>query len=101
MSSLTHGYYVRHPRASRTEAGVLDDDRAGRIGVVACSLCLRVLRGDSVWIEAEEAIRELRSFELPAPVALLPGLCTRCGDLVSARRLSDAAPAEADRALVA
>jgi hypothetical protein len=56
-----------------------------RLSVMACSLCLRVLR-DSVWIAADEAIRRLRSYELPAPVLLEPGLCDRCSDAIRARR---------------
>jgi hypothetical protein len=56
-----------------------------RLSVVACSLCLRVLR-NSVWIAADEAIRRLRSYELPAPVLLEPGLCDRCNDAIRARR---------------
>jgi hypothetical protein len=56
-----------------------------RLSVIACSLCLRVLR-NSVWIAADEAIRRLRSYELPAPVLLEPGLCDRCSDAIRARR---------------
>jgi hypothetical protein len=53
--------------------------------LVACSLCLRVLRA-SEWIEADQAIRELRTFELPAPLRLQPGLCDLCAELVARRR---------------
>ena len=53
--------------------------------LVTCSLCLRVDR-DGTWVEAEEAIRELRSYELSAPLHLAPGLCDECGDSVRARR---------------
>jgi hypothetical protein len=53
--------------------------------LVACSLCLRVLH-DSGWVEAAQAIRELRTFDLPAPVGLDPGLCDRCLDVVAERR---------------
>jgi hypothetical protein len=60
-------------------------ERSPRLSVVACSLCLRVLR-DSTWIEAEQAIRELRSYELPEPVLLEPGLCDQCSDVIQARR---------------
>jgi hypothetical protein len=55
------------------------------LSVVACSLCLRVHR-DGVWIEAEEAIRELRSYEFSAPLPLEPGLCDECADNLRARR---------------
>ena len=58
---------------------------APELSVVACSLCLRVHR-DGTWIEAEEAIRELRSYEFSAPLPLEPGLCDECGDGVRARR---------------
>ena len=54
-------------------------------GVVACSICLRVRR-ETEWIEPEEAIRELRSFELQAPLPLAPGLCDGCSHDVAARR---------------
>jgi hypothetical protein len=55
------------------------------LSVVACSLCLRVLH-DSGWIEADRVIRELRTFELPAPIRLEPGLCDGCVELVDRRR---------------
>jgi hypothetical protein len=55
------------------------------LSVVACSLCLSVLH-DGVWVEAEEAIRELRSYESPVPIALEAGLCDECSDRVRARR---------------
>lgn len=53
--------------------------------IVACSRCLRVQRG-SKWIEPEVVIRELRSFELPAPPRLEPGICDRCAEIIDARR---------------
>jgi hypothetical protein len=55
------------------------------IAVVACSVCLRVFH-DGSWMEAEEAIRRLRSYELPAPLALEAGLCDECTESVRARR---------------
>jgi hypothetical protein len=55
------------------------------IGMVTCSRCLRVQRGSS-WIEAEDVIRELRSYELAEAPRLRPGLCDRCRDILSARR---------------
>lgn len=57
----------------------------GHVSVVACSLCLDVLR-DGVWVEAEEAIRELRTYESPVPIPLEAGLCDECSDRVRARR---------------
>jgi hypothetical protein len=57
----------------------------GQLAVVACSLCLSVLY-EGAWVEAEEAIRELRSYESPVPVALEAGLCDTCADRVHARR---------------
>jgi len=59
--------------------------RPAPLRVIACSLCLRVLH-ESGWIDADEAIRKLRTFALPAPVGLDPGLCDRCLDSVTARR---------------
>ena len=70
--------------------------RAASPNVVACSLCLRVLH-DSGWIEADQAIRELRTFDLPAPVRLEPGLCDGCVELVAERR----ANAQPDRSRAA
>jgi len=53
--------------------------------LVACSLCLRVRRG-SAWIEAEEVIRELRSYELPVAPRLQSGVCDDCADAIFDRR---------------
>lgn len=55
------------------------------LGFVACSSCLRVQRG-STWVEAEDVIRELRSYELPAAPRIRPGLCDRCRAALDARR---------------
>ncbi len=82
------------PRTTRSRGGfqVAEDrfaeeaDQSPRLSVVACSLCLRVRR-DAVWVEPEDAIRELRTWELPSPVLLEPGLCDRCSDLIQARRV--------------
>jgi hypothetical protein len=54
-------------------------------GLVTCSICLNV-QGASGWIEAEEAIRELRTWDLGHPVQLRPGLCDGCRDEIEARR---------------
>jgi hypothetical protein len=53
--------------------------------LVTCSLCLRVHRG-SAWVEAEDVIRELRSYELPAVPRLQPGICDLCADVILSRR---------------
>jgi hypothetical protein len=53
--------------------------------LVTCSICLRVQHA-SGWMGAEEAIRELRTFELREPVRLAPGLCDDCSDALDARR---------------
>jgi hypothetical protein len=60
---------------------------AGRVGLTACSLCLSVLR-DGDWIDATDAIRELRSYELPSPVSLEPGICDDCRAALADRRTS-------------
>lgn len=53
--------------------------------LVTCSLCLRVHRG-SAWLEAENVIRELRSYELAAPPRLKPGVCDPCAEAILGRR---------------
>jgi hypothetical protein len=67
---------LQPPRSRHTEP---------RRSLVSCSICLRVLRG-SEWIEAERAIRALRSYELAAPPRLEPGLCDACAESISRRR---------------
>jgi hypothetical protein len=62
-----------------------DEPGAGPMTLPACSLCLRVLRGPG-WVPAEQAIRELRSFECDAPPRLLPGLCAPCVESINGRR---------------
>jgi hypothetical protein len=61
------------------------------IGMVACSRCLRVQRGSS-WIEAEEIIRELRTYELVDPPRLRPGLCDYCAAALAVARTARAHP---------
>ena len=63
----------------------LHDAHTHPAGLVACSICLRVLRG-SKWIDAEEAIRELRSFDHRQPLRLGHGLCDACTDELAQRR---------------
>jgi hypothetical protein len=53
--------------------------------LVACSLCLRVRRG-SAWVEPEDVISEIRSFELETPPRLLPAVCDGCADGILDRR---------------
>jgi hypothetical protein len=52
---------------------------------VVCTLCLRVLRGGT-WVEAEDVIREVRSFELASMPSLLNALCTDCSEMIQLRR---------------
>jgi hypothetical protein len=59
--------------------------------LIACSLCLRVLRG-SEWVEAERVIRAIRSYELDAPPRLHPAVCDFCAESILSRRASQ--PAE-------
>jgi hypothetical protein len=53
--------------------------------LIACSVCLRVLRGTE-WAEAESAIRDLRSFALPTPLRLESALCDYCTESIRLRR---------------
>ena len=50
-----------------------------------CSLCLRVRRG-SEWLEAEQVIRQTRSYELDAPPRLHSAVCDVCADSIFSRR---------------
>jgi hypothetical protein len=54
-------------------------------GLVTCSLCLRVRRGEA-WIEPERVIRELRSYELAVPPHLQPAVCEDCAEAIFSRR---------------
>jgi hypothetical protein len=66
----------------------------GPKGLVTCSLCLRVLRG-SEWMEAERAIRELRTYELEALPRLTSGVCEACAVSIFSRRVAAESQAEA------
>ena len=55
--------------------------------LVACSVCLRV-RKDGRWIEVDEAIRRLRTFEHEHVVRLADALCDRCEAELRLRRRS-------------
>jgi len=57
-----------------------------RTKLVACSLCLRVRRG-SAWVDAETAIRELRTYELPSLPRLEPAVCDDCLAAIVERRM--------------
>jgi hypothetical protein len=62
--------------------------------LVACSICLRVLRG-SKWLDAEQVIRELRSYELESPPYLEPAVCEACAETIFARRVQSEDPVAA------
>ena len=53
--------------------------------LVTCSLCLRVRRG-SAWIEPEDVITAIRSYELETPPRMLPAICDDCADEIFDRR---------------
>ena len=53
--------------------------------LIACSLCLRVLRG-SDWVDAERVIGEIRSYELATPPRLQSGVCEVCAESIFSRR---------------
>ena len=59
--------------------------RANRL--IACSVCLRVL-DDGAWVEADQAIRHLRTFERDHVVRLGGALCDRCEMELRIRRQS-------------
>ena len=67
---------VQHLRARATK---------GKTELITCSLCLRVRRGSN-WSEAEDVIRELRSYELEAPPRLRSAVCEDCADSIFSRR---------------
>ncbi|MDX6451595.1 MAG: hypothetical protein QOH16_1644 [Gaiellaceae bacterium] len=60
-------------------------DRVITNSLTACSICLRVLLG-AEWVEAEHAIRDLRSFAFPAPPRLESALCDHCTESIRRRR---------------
>ena len=62
--------------------------------LVTCSLCLRVRRG-SEWREAEQVIRELRSYELEAPPRLHSAVCEVCAESIFSRRVAEEIRVEA------
>jgi NMD protein affecting ribosome stability and mRNA decay len=62
--------------------------------LVACSICLRVHRG-SQWLDAEQVIRELRSYELESPPHLDAAVCEACAEAIFARRAQSEEPVAA------
>jgi hypothetical protein len=58
----------------------------GRPSFETCSICLSVLHNER-WLEADEAIRALRTFERRSVPHLKDGLCDRCETDVRRRRL--------------
>lgn len=61
------------------------------LALTVCAICLRVRRG-SEWVEAEQAIRALRSFELRTPPLLLGALCDPCVHSLRVRRTRSQEP---------
>jgi hypothetical protein len=62
--------------------------------LLTCSLCLRVRRG-SEWREAEEVIRDLRSYELEAPPRLHSAVCEVCAESIFSQRVAEEIRVEA------
>jgi hypothetical protein len=82
---------VRIPTSERRPAPVLLRPLPGPADVTgapetltACSVCLRVWDG-SDWIEAEQTIRTLRSFDRPTPPPFRSALCRPCVAALRAR----------------
>jgi hypothetical protein len=59
--------------------------KESRTELVTCSICLRVHRG-SEWLEAEEVINEIRSYELQTPPRLRSAVCDDCAESIFSRR---------------
>ena len=62
--------------------------RRGSPRLVVCSVCLRV-HVDGAWMEADDLIRRLRTFELGDVVRLGGALCEPCETELRVRRHSD------------
>lgn len=56
--------------------------------LITCSLCLRVLRG-SEWKDADQVIREIRSYELDALPRLDSAVCDVCAESIFSRRAQE------------
>jgi hypothetical protein len=65
------------------------------LSLIACSRCLRVLRGEE-WVDAETVIRELHSYEYEAPPHLAPVLCPICTLAIHVRRAQARVPLRRD-----
>lgn len=62
--------------------------------LTTCSLCLRV-RHDGRWLDAEQVIRETRSYELAAPPRLRAAVCDECAESIFTRRVQADEPVAA------
>jgi NMD protein affecting ribosome stability and mRNA decay len=80
---------LQHLRSRRTLRSTKQ-----RADLVTCSLCLRVRQG-SEWREAEQVIRELRSYELEAPPRLHSAVCEVCAESIFSRRVAEEIRVEA------
>jgi len=80
---------LQHLRSRRTLRSTKE-----RTDLVTCSLCLRVRRG-SEWREAEQVIRELRSYEFEAPPRLHSAVCEVCAESIFSRRVAEEIRVEA------
>jgi hypothetical protein len=57
-----------------------------RLHLTVCPICLRVLRG-SEWLEAEQVIRDIRSYELDELPELSSTVCDPCVESIYSRRM--------------
>lgn len=80
---------LQHLRSRRTLRSTKE-----RTDLVTCSICLRVRRG-SEWREAEQVIRELRSYEFEAPPRLHSAVCEVCAESIFSRRVAEEIRVEA------
>ncbi len=80
---------LQHLRSRRTLRSTKE-----RTDLVTCSICLRVRRG-SEWREAEQLIRELRSYEFEAPPRLHSAVCEVCAESIFSRRVAEEIRVEA------
>jgi hypothetical protein len=80
---------LQHLRSRRTLRSTKQ-----RTDLVTCSLCLRVRRG-SEWREAEQVIRELRSYEFQSPPRLHSAVCEVCAESIFSRRVAEEIRVEA------
>jgi hypothetical protein len=75
----------RAPAVPRPRASGVPVEADEPPALTTCSVWLRVRTG-SGWVEAEQAIRKLRSFELTEPPRLKAALCDGCVRSLRARR---------------